>query len=82
MLLAIYYFFKGIKTMNNETEHFLLGSLRTYAAPENQNLVTKALNKVKWPRLKDFIRRTGFMPPELSNTLLKKFKVYEGNHGN
>lgn len=81
MFLSIYYFFKGIKPMTIETQHFTLAYLSRHAEKENLALVEKCKDEVLFPRGISFVNNTGYMPPELSRLLLKNFRKYEGNQG-
>ena len=49
MLLSIYYFFKKLKPMNNETQHTTLTYLSRHAAPEHFLLVKKCRDEVMYP---------------------------------
>ena len=82
MLLSIYYFFKKLKPMNNETQHTTLKYLSRHAAPEHFSLVKKCRDEVMYPRGKNLVRQTGYMPPHLSRKLLKRYTILEGNQGN
>ena len=81
MFLAIYYFFKGIKPMTIETQHYKLAYLSRHAAKENLGLVEEKKDEVLLPRGISLVDETGFMPPELSRLLLKEFRKHEGNQG-
>ena len=81
MFLSIYYFFKGIKPMNNESQHFTLAFLARHAEKENIQLVEKCRDEVLLPRGISFVQETGLMPPELSRYLLRNFRKHEGNQG-
>ena len=82
MLLSIYYFIKELKTMNKEPQHTTLKYLSRHADPEHFSIVQKCREEVMYPRGKNLVRRTGFMPPHLSRKLLKRYTILEGNQGN
>ena len=56
MFLSIYYFFKGIKPMNNETQHYTLAFLARHAEKENIELVEKCRDEVLLPRGISFVQ--------------------------
>ena len=81
MLLSIYYFFKQIKPMNNETQHTTLKYLTRRAIPSHFYLVEKCKDEVVLPRGMNFVRKTGLMPAFLSKKLLQKYIIQNGNQG-
>ena len=81
MFLSIYYFFKQIKPMTYETQHYTLNYLSRRSLPEHYDLVEKCKDEIVLPRGMNFVRKSGLMPAFLSKKLLHKYIIHNGNQG-
>ncbi len=63
--------------MKTDSNHYTLGYLKINTDPENQIIVSKRQDEIKLEDGKSHVEDFGEMPPEWSQPLLDRYKVYD-----